>query len=207
MALAATVETAPRVSSWIDSDTPSEALTKVIDGEMLTLEFSDEFADADRDFRVGMDAKWEALRYGSNRTSCHRPEGVTVQNGRAVFVYESNYTQDLNNWEYAFGSAMLQGWNKFCYTGGYVEVCVSVSECMCGLSGVVCIPHPPPTNTITDPPHPRVKDPLLKRRYVPAPGSTHRHTHSSLMAPPPPSPQTWAPICVILPLSHAQPQP
>ena len=121
-ALEPAVETAPAVDTWVDPATPQAAHTKVVNGETLTLVFSDEFEEATRDFRSGMDARWEAMHYSGNTTSCFRPDGVYVSEGRAVLRYEQNATQDLRNAEYAFRSGMLQGWNKFCYTGGYLEV-------------------------------------------------------------------------------------
>ena len=51
----------------------------------------------------------------------YKPTGVTLSGGYANINFDQNVTFDLYNTEKQFKSAMLQGWNKFCYTGGYLE--------------------------------------------------------------------------------------
>ena len=119
-----TVETPEPLSGWVDSDTASDVQTRTLNGETLTLVFSDEFNEEGRDLGPGKDAKWEAvdLHYSAtNDDEIYKPSGVTVSGGYASIKFEVNTTYDLGNTEKAFKSAMLQGWNKFCFTGGYLE--------------------------------------------------------------------------------------
>ena len=125
-ALAPAAEAAAEVD-WVDADTPASARTKVINGEELTLVFSDEFEDETRSFGPGQDAKWEVSDVcPSDREDggCYRPDSFYLKGGKAVFKYERNMTYDPNNTARGFRSAMLQGWNKFCFSGGYLEVSV-----------------------------------------------------------------------------------
>ena len=122
------VESPPAVDDWVDADTPAAARTKIVDGEELRLVFSDEFEDATRDFRPGHDAKWEAADRGPGAAGPDhgfKPGNVRVEGGRAVFRYERNVTYDLRNAEVGYRGARLLGWNKLCYTGGYLEVRLS----------------------------------------------------------------------------------
>ena len=119
-----TVETPETLSSWFDGDTASDALTKTVNGETLTLVFSDEFNEEGRDLGPGKDAKWEAVDLHYSATGddeIYKPSGVTVSGGYASIKFETNTTYDLDNTEKEFKTAMLQGWNKFCFTGAYLE--------------------------------------------------------------------------------------
>ena len=118
------VERPPAPAGWVDADTPAGAATRTVNGEELTLVFSDEFNADGRDLGPGRDAKWEAVDLWYSATGDHevyKPDGVRVEGGRAVISFDRNTTYDLNNVEKRFKSAMLQSWNKFCFTGGYLE--------------------------------------------------------------------------------------
>jgi len=122
---------------WCDPDTPkdAEAVTGS-DGDDYTLVFSDEFNDPSRSFANGEDPKWTALEVGdtSNLGSAfYLPEQATVladQNASGVVALrilteEKPHTGDSptgeKNIHMPYSSAMLQSWNKFCFTGGIVE--------------------------------------------------------------------------------------
>ncbi|PNW74802.1 hypothetical protein CHLRE_12g509200v5 [Chlamydomonas reinhardtii] len=96
----------------------------------MILVFSDEFNSKWRDFGPGKDAKWQALdlMYVNDDKAMFRKEAVTIKNGRAVLTasrttsqgpYSAPWGDQLAEAEYTSG--MLQGWNKFCFTGGYME--------------------------------------------------------------------------------------
>ena len=124
-ALAADGAAAPMADGWIDPDTPANARTKTVEGEELQLVFSDEFGDAARDLRVGRDAKWEAMdmrREEPYRGGCVAAESVRLSGGRAVLAAGRNTTYHASDGACAFRSALLHSWDKFCFTGGYVEV-------------------------------------------------------------------------------------
>ena len=46
---------------------------------------------------------------------------VTTEGGHLVITMDEQFAHDLN-----FQSGMIQSWNKFCFTTGYVEVAVSL---------------------------------------------------------------------------------
>ncbi|KAG2452496.1 hypothetical protein HYH02_002735 [Chlamydomonas schloesseri] len=96
----------------------------------MILIFSDEFNSKWRDFGPGKDAKWQALdlMYVNADQAMFRREAVTVKNGRAVLTASKKKSKGPYSapWgdqeaEADYVSGMLQGWNKFCFTGGYLE--------------------------------------------------------------------------------------
>lgn len=109
----------------IDSDTPSDVRTRTgTDGQKYNLVFSDEFNQDGRTFYPGDDPYWEAvdLHYWPTvDIEWYDPAQITTKNGKLVITMEEVQNHDLN-----FRSGMLQGWNKFCFTTGYVEVSVSM---------------------------------------------------------------------------------
>jgi len=124
---------------WCDDDTPSSASTIVdSEGKRHTLVFSDEFNQPGRDFANGKDAKWTALEIGdtSNKGAAfYLPEQATITTDTSVkgapvsalliTTENSSHTGDSPTGEHnvfmPYKSAMLQSWNKFCFTGGVVE--------------------------------------------------------------------------------------
>ncbi|EJD00930.1 beta-glucan synthesis-associated [Fomitiporia mediterranea MF3/22] len=110
----------------IDEDTPIEAYEKKSwnDGTDMELVFSDEFNTDGRTFYPGDDPYWEAsdMHYWStNDMEWYDPAAVTTANGYLQITMSRKDTHNLK-----YQSAQLSTWNKFCFTGGYIEVNVSL---------------------------------------------------------------------------------
>lgn len=110
----------------VDRDTPREAYTKQglgLDGkETWNLQFSDEFNVAGRSFYPGDDPIWEAHNlwaHGTGDYEWYDPAAVTTKDGALIITAIQDETHNLN-----FRSGQLTSWNKFCYTGGYLEASV-----------------------------------------------------------------------------------
>lgn len=108
----------------IDVDTPQEVYTKTSfhDGEELELVFSDEFEQEGRSFYPGDDPYWEAVDlhyWATNNIEWYDPAAVTTKNGALTITLSQKETHDLN-----YQGGMLSTWNKFCFTGGYIETSV-----------------------------------------------------------------------------------
>ncbi|KAG8857397.1 hypothetical protein FRB91_011413 [Serendipita sp. 411] len=121
-----TVSTTRGPDDLIDPDTPDSAKTwsSSVNGDAYKLVFSDEFKLEGRTFGTDQDPFWEAvdLHDAKNRDlNYYQPEQVTTQGGHLVITLEERTTNGLQ-----YVSGMLQSWNKFCFTGGYVEVGVSL---------------------------------------------------------------------------------
>ena len=113
----------------IDRDTPEDAKTRTgFDGEQYELVFSDEFNVDGRTFYPGDDPFWEAadLWYGSTADlEWYDPKQVYTQNGALQIVMDS--VDDItSNHGLQYRSGMLQSWNKFCFTSGYIEVAMTL---------------------------------------------------------------------------------
>ncbi|KAL8277275.1 hypothetical protein RQP46_010344 [Phenoliferia psychrophenolica] len=121
---------APNISSRgvIDPDTPSSAYTKVgIDDSELELVFSDEFNTDGRTFYVGEDPFWEMndLHYWQTADlEWYDPGQATTEGGYLAITLEKD--TDANSHGLGYLGGMLLSWNKFCFTGGRVEVAVSL---------------------------------------------------------------------------------
>jgi len=115
----------PNFPALIDDNTPSDALTRVgSDGKQYHLVFSDEFEREGRTFYPGDDPYWEAVDlhyWPTGDVEWYDPGQITTEDGKLVITMERRQSHNLN-----FTSGMLQGWNKFCFTTGYVEVSVSL---------------------------------------------------------------------------------
>ncbi|KAF9477276.1 beta-glucan synthesis-associated [Pholiota conissans] len=123
----------------IDPDTPESAKSRTgFDGLQYELVFSDEFNQDGRTFYPGDDPFWEAvdLWYGSTQDlEWYDPQQVTTRDGALVITMDSTsttqagltngstapFTEDENH-GLQYRSGMLQSWNKFCFTTGYIEV-------------------------------------------------------------------------------------
>jgi hypothetical protein len=106
------------------------------------LVFSDEFSADGRDLSVaGRDPKWTAedmYYYPTQDMEVYKPEQVQTRGGDAVITFVrkpdgGNFTAMSQNcqpnctvWEIErpFKSGFVTGWNKFCFTGGYMEMSV-----------------------------------------------------------------------------------
>lgn len=135
--------------SLVDPDTPQEAWTKTSmeDGTEMDLVFSDEFNLEGRSFYPGDDPYWEAvdLHYwyayipfslesrlfltfflflrlrATNNLEWYDPVAVTTKGGALAITLTKEKTHELN-----YQGGLLSSWNKFCFTGGYIEVNVSL---------------------------------------------------------------------------------
>ncbi|UZJ56737.1 hypothetical protein CBS101457_006057 [Exobasidium rhododendri] len=112
-------------ATLIDSDTPDSAKTRTgFDGEQYNLVFSDEFNVNGRSFYPGDDPFWEAadLHYwATNNYEWYDPAAITTKDGKLMITLSQTPEHDLN-----FRGGLLQSWNKFCFTGGYIEASVQL---------------------------------------------------------------------------------
>ncbi|KIY69736.1 glycoside hydrolase family 16 protein [Cylindrobasidium torrendii FP15055 ss-10] len=117
----------------IDKDTPKDAYTieSLRDGSKWSLVFSDEFNQDGRTFYPGEDPYWEAVDlhyWGTNNMEWYGPSAVTTANGSMKITLSAKPNHGLD-----YLGGMVQTWNKFCFTGGYVESSVTLP----GISNVV----------------------------------------------------------------------
>ncbi|EGN94554.1 glycoside hydrolase family 16 protein [Serpula lacrymans var. lacrymans S7.3] len=109
----------------IDPDTPTSAKSRTgFDGNEYELVFSDEFELDGRTFWPGDDPFWEAANmwyWSTADEEWYYPDQVTTANGSLVITMDQIPYNGLN-----YRSGMLQSWNKFCFTTGYIEVSVSL---------------------------------------------------------------------------------
>ncbi|KAF9219112.1 beta-glucan synthesis-associated [Gyrodon lividus] len=109
----------------IDPDTPETAKTRTgYDNEAYTLVFSDEFNTPNRSFWPGDDPFWEAADiwyWSTEDEEWYDPGQVTTKNGYLSIVMDNVAKNGL-----PYRSGMLQSWNKFCFTTGYIEVSISL---------------------------------------------------------------------------------
>ncbi|GAA6025255.1 hypothetical protein JCM11491_006154 [Sporobolomyces phaffii] len=119
------VPSIPGLPGLIDKDTPQSAYTRTgFDGETYNLVFSDEFEQDGRTFWPGDDPFWEAqdLHYWQTTDlEWYDPDAITTKDGNLEIRMTQEPWNGLN-----FRSGMLQSWNKFCFTGGYLEVNLSL---------------------------------------------------------------------------------
>ncbi|CAE6436167.1 unnamed protein product [Rhizoctonia solani] len=109
----------------IDKDTPQSAMSRTgFDGQEYELVFSDEFNTDGRTFYPGDDPFWEAvdLNYWATKDlEWYDPGNAVTKDGNLVITLESVLNHDLT-----YRSGMLQSWNKFCFTNGYIEFNLSL---------------------------------------------------------------------------------
>ncbi|KAF7323195.1 GH16 domain-containing protein [Mycena chlorophos] len=118
----------PQLTSFpnlIDQDTPDSAYSyKGTDGKKYNLVFSDEFNVDGRSFYPGDDPYWTAVDlhyWPTGDLEWYDPSAITTQGGQLVITMSQVWNHDLN-----FMSGMLQSWNQFCFTTGYIEVSISL---------------------------------------------------------------------------------
>lgn len=113
----------------IDPDTPDSVKSRTgFDGKQYELVFSDEFNTEGRTFYPGDDPFWEAvdLWYGSTADlEWYDPKQVTTKNG-ALQITMVQVTDPSLNHGLEYVSGMLQSWNKFCFSSGYIEVSMTL---------------------------------------------------------------------------------
>lgn len=127
-----TPSTNPSQTPSAPSATPSAMPTSTPGAYQLV--FSDEFNTPFRTFEDGSDPRWTALEkndYTNNALHYYSSKNAyTNEDGQLVIVSEPADTDVVGYDDVKrkkthvtkhFRSAMLQGWNKFCFTGGIVE--------------------------------------------------------------------------------------
>ncbi|TFK67254.1 glucosidase [Pluteus cervinus] len=126
----ATGQVASLPGNWglIDQATPTDALKKnsyQYPDEEWVLVFSDEFETEGRTFFPGDDPYWEAVDlhyWGTNDLEWYDPGSATTVNGSLEIKLSK--VDPVDNHNLSYRSAMLQTWNKFCFTGGIIEASV-----------------------------------------------------------------------------------
>ncbi|KAK0439544.1 glycoside hydrolase family 16 protein [Armillaria borealis] len=110
----------------IDVDTPASAHTKQSrkDQSEWRLVFSDEFNTDGRSFYPGEDPYWEAVDlhyWATNNMEWYDPAAVTTAGGHLVITLSQQETHGLD-----YQGGLVSSWNKFCFTGGYIEAAVQL---------------------------------------------------------------------------------
>ena len=121
---------------WCDKDTPAAKHKIMFENTPMQLVFSDEFNQAGRTFANGKDSKWTALDIGdtSNQgTAFYLPNQAYIKEdpafkGVSALVLRTENQSHVGTSptgqkgvKMPYRSAMVQTWNKFCFTGGVVE--------------------------------------------------------------------------------------
>ena len=122
-------------AGWIDPDTNiSDKFAKsFVDGRAYELVFSDEFEKSGRTFKDGEDPRWTSIHkddYTNFALHYYNSDLARTNNGVLnistivkdvtfpINSFEKKAKKDTKNYQ----SGMIQGWNKFCFTGGIVEI-------------------------------------------------------------------------------------
>ncbi|KAF8338033.1 beta-glucan synthesis-associated protein [Cantharellus anzutake] len=111
----------------IDPETPHSAykFKAHADGSEWDLVFSDEFNDPNRTFYAGDDPYWEAVDlhyWQTGDLEWYDPSAVITNDiGSLQISLDKVETHNLT-----YKGGHLSTWNKFCFTGGYLEVNVSL---------------------------------------------------------------------------------
>lgn len=111
----------------IDPATPEDAYTRVglskaNKGVTYDLVFSDEFEVDGRSFYDGDDPYWTAVDlhyWATNNLEWYDPRRATTANGKLVITLDLADPDTNHGLNYTGG--MISTWNKFCFTGGYLE--------------------------------------------------------------------------------------
>lgn len=108
----------------IDKDTPQEAyhFNDYINGKQWDLVFSDEFNEEGRTFYPGDDPFWEAVDlhyWQTNNMEWYDPAALTTKNGSLHVTLSKKETHGMD-----YEGGMMSTWNKFCFTGGLLQVSV-----------------------------------------------------------------------------------
>ncbi|CAM9582664.1 unnamed protein product, partial [Heterosigma akashiwo] len=123
-------------AGFIDIDTPEDSYTvqSIEDQREYELVFSDEFNEEGRLFYDGYDPKWTVMHkddYTNAALQFYHKDNVKTSGG---FLNITSERKDITFKAFAdnnrtwfdmtkhYRSGMLQGWNKFCFVGGIVEI-------------------------------------------------------------------------------------
>jgi len=109
-------------SDFIDYDTSPQECTKTdTAGQKLRLVFSDEFNQDGRSFKDGHDPVWTAMTlapHSNEQLNSYSLDNIFTKNGSLHI----KATVNTGSKGPPYQTAMLQSWNKFCFTGGTVEM-------------------------------------------------------------------------------------
>jgi beta-glucanase (GH16 family) len=130
-----------KFTGWVDPDTHTAHLKRknLKNGIDYDLVMSDEFEKEGRLFGDGEDPMWCALdrsdddqtAQGKKSLQYYNSSMVSTRRGKLVIKTDTGDTlwRNYNPFEEAyttmsrhFRSGMVQGWNKFCFTGGILEI-------------------------------------------------------------------------------------
>jgi len=128
------------MGGWIDPDTDDSVKQAISyeDNKVYDLVFSDEFERDGRSFVDGHDPRWTAIDkddYTNAALQYYTPDLVTTSGGmlnitttaeKKTFRAFNDTTLKWYTTEKHYQSAMIQGWNKFCFTGGILEISASL---------------------------------------------------------------------------------
>ncbi|CAM9103771.1 unnamed protein product, partial [Phaeothamnion confervicola] len=140
MAVLAVVGARSAGAGWVDPETPeaNHKTRSFVDDRELQLIMSDEFTQEGRTFADGHDPKWtsvnkndytnSALHYYSNKqVEVHKGKlNISTLNDDISFEYWDDHRKSFKKQSKTYISGMLQSWNKFCFSGGVVEVSASL---------------------------------------------------------------------------------
>lgn len=110
--------------AWVDIDSPGSACTAKSehDGSELELVFSDEFNHPGRTFHDGDDSRWTALERApsTNEQVNYYNASLATTNEEGQLALRSAYqpVQLSGGSTRYIQTAMIQTWNKFCFSGG-----------------------------------------------------------------------------------------
>eukprot|EP00547_Thalassionema_nitzschioides_P004373 CAMPEP_0194199366 /NCGR_PEP_ID=MMETSP0156-20130528/412_1 /TAXON_ID=33649 /ORGANISM="Thalassionema nitzschioides, Strain L26-B" /LENGTH=684 /DNA_ID=CAMNT_0038924251 /DNA_START=70 /DNA_END=2127 /DNA_ORIENTATION=- len=127
---------------FIDMDTPLEARTtrSLVDKSVYNLVMSDEFNTPGRTFKDGHDPVWTALDKSDDDSSSagggslqfYNSSFVTTTKDGMLKIESAFEKTEWNRFDHVqkqwkveksyFNSGMMQSWEKFCFTGGIVEI-------------------------------------------------------------------------------------
>ncbi|CDH15973.1 probable Beta-glucan synthesis-associated protein KRE6 [Zygosaccharomyces bailii ISA1307] len=112
-------------TNLVDNDTPDEYKTKKAkDGSLWKLVFSDEFNAEGRTFYENEDQFWTAVNLNYDAThdlEWYDPDAAITHEGTLTIRMDAYKNHNLY-----YRSAMVQSWNKMCFTQGRIEASVNL---------------------------------------------------------------------------------
>jgi beta-glucanase (GH16 family) len=135
---------------WVDPDTKlaDKFVRSFYDDRPYQLVFSDEFEIDGRYFYDGSDPKWTAIHkddYTNYALHYYNSDLATTSHGKlnistiikdVTFQIEPSPGKRSKQKTKNYQSGMIQGWNKFCFTGGIVEISAQLP----GKWDIGCVP-------------------------------------------------------------------
>lgn len=130
-----------KMTGWVDPDTPEhlKSIESYTDGKKYDIVMSDEFNRDGRTFKNGDDPMWTGVDRSDDDQTANGRKSLQFYNSSYIHTKNGNLvirtTDEDTKWKgwnpylkkYVtmtrhFRSGMLQSWNKFCFTGGILEV-------------------------------------------------------------------------------------